>query len=140
MLDTYVLRQAPAYPQEINKRVTEVRAPTDDSVKLLREMEQQAREETDKMFVWRGNTVNGTVRCHTDTWSGAPVISAHYEINGQKYTVTLSPDADDWFDWRGSNDLARSCFKFLITNMAKHTAEQMMRNWFEPIVGCIRGR
>ena len=29
---------APAYPQTINKTVHEHRAPTDDSVKLLREM------------------------------------------------------------------------------------------------------
>lgn len=43
MLDTYVLRQQPAYPQHIESTTHEHKAPTDESIKLLREMEEKAR-------------------------------------------------------------------------------------------------
>jgi len=44
MFDTHVHRAAPNYPQRIHTEITEQRAPTDDSVRLLREMEDKARD------------------------------------------------------------------------------------------------
>jgi hypothetical protein len=44
MFDTHVHRAAPNYPQHVNTQITERRAPTDESVRLLREMEDKARD------------------------------------------------------------------------------------------------
>jgi len=52
---------APAYPQTINKTIHEHRAPTDDSVKLLREMEDASKESIVGMCKIEDNTLNGVI-------------------------------------------------------------------------------
>ena len=52
-------RVAPAYPQTVN--VTEKRAPTDDSVRLLREMEEKATAQIVESYRIETNVLNGVV-------------------------------------------------------------------------------
>ena len=50
---------APAYPQTVN--VTEKRAPTDESVKILRDMEERARQHVLQTFHVENSVVDGIV-------------------------------------------------------------------------------
>ena len=72
---------APAYPQTIN------RAPTDDSVKLLQEMEAAAREKFLAAFVPEGNTVRGAVvKTIRDDIRADSIIHVRFELNGETYS------------------------------------------------------
>jgi hypothetical protein len=79
---------APAYPQKVT--VTENRAPTDDSVKLLREMEEKAKQQVIESFIADSNEIKGAVvrmqRCamtpDTETW-------VTFVLNGERVQVRV---------------------------------------------------
>lgn len=58
MFDSIVYESAPSYPQTINKKVEEHRAPTDASITLLREMERKLERDVLSRSTLRSNTFN----------------------------------------------------------------------------------
>ena len=74
--------------------VTEQRAPTDESVKLLRDMEQKARDEVIKAMQIPSTTVSGVVHAMRDLMRGQMLAKALVKINGKH----LEADAavDEW--------------------------------------------
>src|SRR5580692_10096358 len=70
------------HPQTVN--VVEKRAPTDDSVRLLREMEQKAREAVIAAISLNSNGFKGTILIETRPWECADVATILYEFNGKK--------------------------------------------------------
>jgi len=81
MFDRYVI--AP-HPSSITVNHTEKRAPTDESVKLLREMESAARSSVVEAMRIESNTVKAVVHRHLVVMDQRTVFSIHYAINGQK--------------------------------------------------------
>jgi len=75
---------APAYPQTIHEH----RAPTDDSVKLLREMEEAARSSVVGMCQIGDNTLNGVVVVfNLSSPSEERIAYIRFKFNGKDFLV-----------------------------------------------------
>jgi hypothetical protein len=68
----------------------EHRAPTDDSIKLLREMEKKAREEVDKSVSLSVNDFKCTIHSMLDHFNNAINFRVYYDINGRKQIVNVT--------------------------------------------------
>ena len=75
------------YGGNTHHRVTleEKRAPTDESVRLLREMETKAREQVIKSVSLPGNDLRGTVHVMRDPLSCGSKVVFLFELNGKKH-------------------------------------------------------
>jgi hypothetical protein len=71
-----------------NVFVTEVRAPTDDSVKLLTEMETAAQKRVDDAVRIEGNGFNCVVHFIREAMSDTIKAKAIFDLNGARLTVT----------------------------------------------------
>lgn len=75
---------APAYPQEIHEH----RAPTDDSVKLLREMEEASRQSVVGSCKIEDNTLNGTIVVFLmDPQFFERTAYIRFKFNGKDFTI-----------------------------------------------------
>lgn len=81
MFDTHIHRSAPNYSQSVHVKTTEQRAPTDESVRLLREMEEKAR---DSIFLSFRSAPNG-FKCSTMVWANPManvlMLRLHFRLN-----------------------------------------------------------
>lgn len=94
MFDTYVQRVAPAYPQTVTKH--EHRAPTDESVKLLREMEDKALKSIIHHFRVESNFINGTVTIFEfDHIQQDVLCCTKFTLNGQEIIIQEPMHRDD---------------------------------------------
>jgi hypothetical protein len=99
MFDTYNVK---GEPYCTNVTVTEKRAPTDESVKLLREMESAAKKEVLKSIRLDGNEFKGVVHISQDFMSDQYVVVAVFDLNGKRIQAearqgTLRATADELF-------------------------------------------
>lgn len=89
MFDTFIAPRRTEYVTR-NVNVTEHRAPTDESVRLLKEMEQAADAKRIASMQMEGNSFNGVVEifetCHDDMIHARAV----FNINGHRMTATAS--------------------------------------------------
>lgn len=93
MFDTYITKpQQPAYPQNVT--VTEKRAPTDESVRLLREMEAKAEAQVVAKLTLGGpdNTFHATVLVRQEFGRPMDRVTVHYTLNGKKRSVDVVLD------------------------------------------------
>lgn len=70
--------------QHTNVTITEKRAPTDESVRLLREMEDKAREQVYASVVLDSNGFKGLALFSEQPWERVDVATIIYEFNGHK--------------------------------------------------------
>lgn len=86
MFDRYVLG-----PRSMDVAVhhTERRAPTDESVRLLKEMEAAARAKVVEAMRIESNTVKAVVHRHMDNFDQRMIFKIHYAVNGHKREVTV---------------------------------------------------
>lgn len=70
--------------------VHEHRAPTDDSVRLLREMEDKARANVVATLVAHDNKIEGTVARVRDQTLRRDSIVAHFTLNGERYERVIA--------------------------------------------------
>lgn len=82
--------EAPNYPQEVN--VTEKRAPTDESVKILMEMETRVRDRFVKAFIFEDNPFNGAIVIYKDPRTYRLCGDAVFKINGKEHRVEVEVD------------------------------------------------
>jgi len=99
MFDTYVAPTRTEYvTREVN--VTEKRAPTDESVKLLREMEQAADAKRIAAMKLEGNAFKGHIEVWQEPSQGYMIFAgAVFDINGKRCTAKASVDEakpDGW--------------------------------------------
>ncbi len=89
MFDTFI---APRRTEYVTRRVdvTENRAPTDDSVKLLREMEQAADAKRIASMQMSGNLFNGVVEIYETPHDDMIHARSVFDINGHRMTATAS--------------------------------------------------
>lgn len=86
MFDRTIVHQAPGQIRaEIN--VTEKRAPTDESVRLLREMEAKAKAEVIKATAVNDNHFTGVIHTMFDALSQQTTVRLVYSLNGKKLTT-----------------------------------------------------
>lgn len=65
--------------------IHEHRAPTDESVKLLREMEKEARERVISSFVFSDNQVKGSVVVMLNVMTSDKTVYIRYSLNGTEH-------------------------------------------------------
>lgn len=91
MFDRTIVHQAPGQIRaEIN--VTEKRAPTDESVRLLREMEAKAKAEVIKATAVNDNHFTGVIHTMFDALSYRTTVRLVYSMNGKKLTTDYQID------------------------------------------------
>lgn len=107
-LGAALAHRSPSYVHE-TRTVVEQRAPTDESVRLLKEMQQAAEAKLiDSVHV--GNTVLECVaQCWTDNLSDKMVLRAVFKLNGKQMSATHSVPMRDWGGaqiaaWNGLRD------------------------------------
>jgi len=75
--------------------VTEKRAPTDESVRLLKEMEQKARDNIIASIELDSNLVKGRVFVMKEWLSGKNNFAVLMDINGKRVEIKVSTDEYD---------------------------------------------
>lgn len=86
MFDTTIVRQAPAYPQNVT--VNEHRAPTDESVKLLNEMQDKAKDNFIDSILVEDNFVNGVIYIANDLrYNRQFEVIFKFNINGRDFVI-----------------------------------------------------
>lgn len=70
--------------------VNERKAPTDDSVRLLAEMQEAARQSVIDAYPLEGNLISGVVDEYADTVNHSHCLRAIFEINGRRMEARAS--------------------------------------------------
>lgn len=98
MFDSTTINTAGSIRADIN--VTEKRAPTDQSVRLLREMETAAKAEVIKAIAVNDNQFSGVIHHMQDYLTGMHRLRFIYSVNGKKITTDYSAETvatpDKW--------------------------------------------
>jgi len=91
MFDRY---QIGAREQHITRTVTEHRAPTDESIRLLREMEEKARSQVIESFAVGGNALEARA-VMMETVTGDTEIHVMFKLNGTLHRSSGRIDRSD---------------------------------------------
>ncbi len=117
MFDKYVT-EVKSGPSRVD--VHEHRAPTDDSVRLLREMEAKALANVTASFRTEGNRFKGSIIVRPDPYEAGHKMWALFDLNGEKFEVGPVPFHDSYLlD-------PRELFKWLNDELAKAIAGQLL--------------
>lgn len=84
MFDRYIVHRGPS---DVHVHHTEHRAPTDESVRLLRDMEAAARSSVVEAMRLKCNTIEAIVHRHDGCMDLRTVFFIHYNLNGQHREV-----------------------------------------------------
>lgn len=122
MFDSYQVGPREVY---VSKTVTveEKRAPTDASVRLLREMETAARSEVDKAIRVDDTPIKMVVQSMRDHMSGDDIYRAHYSIGGRDLKTEYRHDS---YQRPRIEDAIRG----LTEAIAKDVAVELMKHTF----------
>ncbi len=74
----------------VSHRVTEKRAPTDESIRLLREMEQAALDQVEKSFRVEANGFSCLVQFFSRPEFSENVFRVYFDLNGKKHKVDVT--------------------------------------------------
>jgi hypothetical protein len=119
MFDSYYLR---AHPSHVTVSHTEKRAPTDDSVRLLREMESAAKDQVVQSLRIESCGVEAIVHRQDNPMDAKTMFAIHYKVNGVQRKCYA--DADWQADARENlqavwKALAEDLAAYLIGGLAK---------------------
>jgi hypothetical protein len=104
-----------------NVNVTEKRAPTDESVRLLREMEASAKKEVEKAFNIHDNKLNCLVQFAQNMIDDTMKVRVTYDLNKARYTTDVALPMWDIL----MNPLVDNC-QFIIDEVAKDMAKNIV--------------
>jgi hypothetical protein len=105
--------------------VTEKRAPTDESVSLLNEMQKEARANIVKTIKINDNFVEGITTVFRGTVRGY-VFMVYFKINGEEVIV------EEIFDsYKIVQELDLDMFEFFYTQVSKKLTSMFMDNFLE---------
>lgn len=91
MLDTYNIHRK----SYVETTVYEHRAPTDASVKLLKEMEQAAKDKLVASFTLDGNSLNGVVNIYQEMAYDKLIIEVTFDLNGKRINEIIHISKDE---------------------------------------------
>jgi hypothetical protein len=128
MFDSYVIKRG---PEHTSVSVTEKRAPTDESVRLLREMEQAVENRMLAAVRVNDTAFQCVVRIHDDHMMGDKVLMAIFSVNGNKMTATHTMPY-------GNNDL-ESAVTGLRDQVAKAIANHIASAFDKSLAYQLRG-
>lgn len=127
MFDSYHNHSKEYVPYDKNVYITEKKAPTDDSARLIKELEEKAIE---KIFHTASinNELNASVVYMNDIWRKKFI--AKFNLNGHEYTV------EDHIDERrifasfkmGSHEVLNAVVKSLSEKIAKEIILKIMKD------------
>jgi hypothetical protein len=84
--------------RNVKVEVSEHRAPTDESVRLLREMEKAAEDKVFARFTVGGNMLKGKAQLWEEMASNTVKIRIAFTLNDEKHDWTVETDRFDWHD------------------------------------------
>ncbi|CAB4122678.1 hypothetical protein UFOVP33_36 [uncultured Caudovirales phage] len=93
MFDRTIINQTDSIRADIT--VTEKRAPTDESVRLLREMETKAKAEVIKAITLNDHRFDGVIHSMMEHLTGTHILRFVYSVNGKKLTTDFRIDMFD---------------------------------------------
>lgn len=77
--------------------IEEKKAPTDESVKLLMEMEEEARKQVTRAFITNGNVFNGAIiEIQNSTISLSRTTFAIFKLNGKTFEQKVEMEDREW--------------------------------------------
>lgn len=103
--------------------ITEKRAPTDESVKLLRKMEKAARKEVEKSIRVTDNTFDCNIVLAAEPWNDEYHIVTTYKLNGKVRKVSTRVRAS-----QDKNELLQDIGKSVMNDVAKDISEEVLFN------------
>ena len=91
MFDTYTQKVMPHYAQHVHSN--EHRAPTDESIKILRELEQKARDNILLLVRSDSNNFKYTATVYSDNFQFTHRLRVQFALNGHPYDLDFElPD------------------------------------------------
>ena len=115
-----VVVNGPARTEYVAREVHEHRAPTDESVKLLREMEAKARDAVIQAVHVGDATFECVVHMRKNHIEASTTLLAIFSVNGKKLTADFTEN-----DWRG--DVGR-----LVEGLRSAMADKLSREILAP--------
>jgi hypothetical protein len=119
MFDTTIVRHGDSHTH-----VTEKRAPTDESVRLLREMENTAKKEVLKAVQLPSNDLSGVVHLMRDYMSCSTNVAVLFKLNGKEHKVIISLD-----DFRHADMDSR--IEQMVEQVSKYLAANILEKVFQ---------
>jgi hypothetical protein len=116
MFDKYTIRTSPV---STNVEITEHRAPTDESVRLLREMEKAAEDKVVHATSVRDTSISAIIHTHDDYMSASRKFKVIYSFNGKKLTTDY--ECGDWVNW---DEWAQGLVDAVAKDIALHILEK----------------
>jgi hypothetical protein len=86
MFDRTIIRTGGETHKYSKVEVTERKAPTDESIRLLREMEEKARNQVIERIEIKDNILEGTITSFQVDFDGE-VFVAYFKLNGKEFIV-----------------------------------------------------
>lgn len=96
MFDRVVVQPTKRVHETRDVTVTEQRAPTDESVRLLREMETVARDQIVEAMIVRDTALEATIHRMHDLASHRDIFRAVFSLNGVKLQACVYRDMGDY--------------------------------------------
>lgn len=121
MFDTYQLGRPRT--EYVTREVVEHRAPTDESVRLLKEMEQAAEAKRTAAMQMAGNTFNGVIEQFETFADDTVTLRAVFDLNGVRLSASVTEPRHE-----GAEDLLKKLHEKVAAKVAT-----------EVLVGITRG-
>jgi negative regulator of sigma E activity len=116
-------------PTYTNVNVTEKRAPTDESVALLKEMEEAARKKITESTTVSNTEFTCKLHKYHDPVNCADNYAVIYTLNGQQRRVDINVEIYKMLSPEQTASLIRDEVAFDIANKMLHTAFMDQKNW-----------
>lgn len=127
MFDRTTIQSGPSYQYST---ITEKRAPTDESVRLLREMESQAKAQVLKSMVLPSNEFKGVAHTMRECLTGDDVVAVMFKLNGTEHRVDvrLNDFADGTLEKRAQKIIAAVANKLACTILSDIVTNDFMQS------------
>jgi hypothetical protein len=95
MFDRNLAIVMPRQPSHVTQTIHEHRAPTDQSVSLLKEMQEKAVKAVEQTIRLDSNEFSGVVHIHREPWDASVKAIAHFKVNGRQHKAEVSLNDHD---------------------------------------------
>lgn len=108
---------------EHSTTIIEKKAPTDESVRLLRDMEQKARDSIIGAVRIKDCPIDCVIHTHEDLLNGQKLFKTIYSVNGKKYVVDTTVD-----QWTDADEAAQKLVNDLACDIARTLIAPYLRS------------
>jgi hypothetical protein len=122
MFNRSVVLVQPRQTEVVDRHVTHHHAPTDESVRLLREMEAKAKAEVERSIRVEDSLLKCVAQVWTDLYNMQRCFAVHFSINGRKMKVEHHADMDG-----KPEEIARALHEKIAGEIAAHVLHGVLR-------------